>query len=105
MAATGSLSIQAETPYAIINVAGAKQYVEEGMSFYTPASVFDDALKGTVQFRSVLALKSDGTLIKGTRSNPYVNALVEGELQEEVRVRETNLKKVKVTKITRTSSV
>lgn len=108
--AASSLTIQPETPYAVISIGGVKQYVEEGMSFFTPSSasfmVMDVALKGTVQFKTVLALKSDGTLVKGTRSKPYVtDALVEGELlEDEFRVMETRLKKIKVTKITRTST-
>ena len=104
MAAT-SLSIPCETPYAVINVGGVKQYVEEGMSFFTPSSpsFMDESLKGTVRFKTVLALKSDGTLVKGTRSKPYIDAVVEGAVEEdEFQVRETSLKKIKVTKILKT---
>ena len=92
-----------DTPYAIVNIGGAKQYVEEGMSFFVPASsapLFDVALEGTVRFKTVLALKADGTLVRGTRKQPYLSdCQVEGELEDEFKIKGTSIKKVKVTKI------
>ena len=65
----------------------------------------DENLKGTIQFKTVLALKSDGTLVKGTRSKPYVDAVVEGAVvEDEIRVGREGLRKIKVTKILKTSS-
>mmetsp|Transcript_10106 Transcript_10106/g.21616 ORF Transcript_10106/g.21616 Transcript_10106/m.21616 type:complete len:171 (-) Transcript_10106:807-1319(-) len=70
--------------YAVIDVGGTRQYVEEGTSFACSKQDLGEASLGSVvQFQKVLALKQDGELYQG---KPYLNnVVVEGRLEDEFR--------------------
>lgn len=85
VATPSSPSQGAHSPaYAVIDVGGVKQYVEEGSSFACSKRALEEvSLGGTVRFQKVLALKHEGELLKG---RPYLEgAVVEGRLEDEFR--------------------
>lgn len=74
-----------DKPYAVIDVGGSQQFVEEGTWFACRTGELQSAVPGAqVQFDKVIAVRSDGEFLRG---KPYLaNVVVEGTLVEEFAV-------------------